>query len=120
MKVLIVEDDPQNMELMMIILKHYGHETIGAFTGESGIEQAAASRPDLILMDINLPDIDGFETTRKMRKIENMLHVPIIAITASIGFDNMIQSAGCNGCIQKPINILTINDTIMDIINATK
>ncbi|MFA4956120.1 MAG: response regulator [Candidatus Methanoperedens sp.] len=121
MKVLIVEDDPNNMELMTIVLKHYGHETIGAFTGESGIEKAAASRPDLILMDINLPGIDGFETTRRMRKIESILHVPIIAITASMAFDtNTIQKAGCNGYLEKPINLLTINDTIMGIIKATK
>ena len=62
MKILVIEDEPNNMMLITIILKKYGHEPIEAFTGEEGLEKAAASRPDLILMDIRLPGIDGFET----------------------------------------------------------
>ena len=122
MKVLVVEDEPNNMVLMKSILKHYGHETIEAFTGEEGLEKAAASRPDLILMDIRLPGIDGLETTRRIRKMENMVDVPIIAVSSYAIDDDleMLRKAGCNGSLQKPINPTTINDTIMGIIKATK
>jgi len=122
MKILVVEDEPNNMMLMTIILKKYGHEPIEAFTGEEGLEKIAAFRPDLILMDIRLPGIDGLETTSRIRKMENMLDVPIIAVTAHAMADNIetIRKVGCNGCLEKPIDPLTINDQIMRIIEATK
>lgn len=120
MKVLVVEDDKTNMELITFILKHYGYEPIEAFTGEEGIEKVTAYRPDLILMDINLPGIDGLETSRRIRKMKTMIDVPIIAVTSSKAIDiETILNAGCNGRIQKPINPLTINDEIMRIIEAT-
>ena len=122
MKVLVIEDEPNNMMLMRIILKKYGHEPIEAFTGEEGLEKVAASRPDLILMDIRLPGIDGFETTRRIRKMKNMMDVPIIAVTSyEMSHDlETIKKAGYNGCLEKPIDPLTINDKIMEIIEATK
>jgi CheY-like chemotaxis protein len=122
MKVLVIEDDPNNMMLMTIILKKHGHEPIEAFTGEEGIEKAATSRPDLILMDIRLPGIDGLETTRRIRKMKNMADVPIIAVSSNEMADDLetLMTAGCIGCLQKPIDPLTINDKIMGIIEATK
>jgi len=122
MKILVIEDEPNNMMLITIILKKYGHEPIEAFTGEEGLEKAAASRPDLILMDIRLPGIDGFETTSRIRKMENMLDVPIIAVTSYAMADDLktIQKVGFNGCLEKPIDPLTINDKIMRMIKATK
>jgi len=122
MKVLVVEDEPNNMMIMRTILKNYGHEPIEAFTGEEGLEKVAASRPDLILMDIRLPGIDGFETTRRIRKMKKMTDVPIIAVTSCEMADDLerIKKAGCNGCIGKPIDPLTINDRIVGIIEATK
>jgi|SRR5659263_245884 len=122
MKILVIEDEPNNMMLMTIILKKYGHEPIEAFTGEEGLEKVAASRPDLILMDIQLPGIDGLETTRRIRKMESMVDVPIIAVTSYTRADYMeiISSVGCNGCLEKPIDPLTIMDTIIGMIKATK
>jgi two-component system, cell cycle response regulator DivK len=122
MKVLVIEDELNNMTLMKIILKKYGHEPIEAFTGEEGIEKVVASRPDLILMDIRLPGIDGLETTRRIRKMKNMAAVPIIAVSSYSMADDleMIKNAGCNGCLQKPIDPLTLNDKIMGIIEATR
>jgi two-component system cell cycle response regulator DivK len=106
MKILVIEDEPNNMMLITIILKKYGHEPIEAFTGEEGLEKAAASRPDLILMDIRLPGIDGFETTSRIRKMENMLDVPIIAVTSYAMADDlkMIKKMGFNGFLEKPID----------------
>lgn len=122
MKILVVEDDPNNMMLMSIILKKNGHETIEAFTGEEGLEKVATLRPDLILMDIRLPGIDGLETASRMRKMEHMLGVPIIAVTANAMDDDLetLSKAGCNGCLEKPIDPLTINETIIGMVNATK
>jgi len=118
MKILVVEDEPNNMMLMTIILKTYGHETIEAFTGAQGIEKASESKPDLILMDMRLPDISGFEATRRIREI--MKEVPIIAVT-SYSIDEVgeeITKGGFNGLIQKPYNPSTIMDEIKKIIGG--
>lgn len=122
MKILVVEDEPNNMMLMTYILKKYGHETAEAFTGEEGIIKAAAVKPDLILMDIKLPGIDGLETAGRIRKMENMGDIPIIAVTSYAMADDFktIKNAGCNGCIEKPIDPLAIMDQIMRISKATK
>jgi CheY-like chemotaxis protein len=121
MKILVIEDEANNMMLMKIILKKHGHETIEAFTGEEGIEKVAASRPDLILMDIWLPGIDGFETICRIRKMKNMAEVPIIAVSSYDMADDLetLKEAGCNGYLQKPIDPLTLNDKIVEIIEAT-
>ena len=79
-KVLVVEDNPNNMKLITLVLKKHGYETIGAATGKDGVEKSTTEKPDMILIDIMLPDIDGLETTRRIRKIESMQKVPIIAI----------------------------------------
>jgi len=122
MKVLVVEDEPNNMKLMMTILRRHGHEPIEAFTGEEGLEKAAASRPDLILMDIRLPGIDGLETASRIRRMEHMANVPILAVTSYEMANELetLRKAGCNGCLQKPIDPLTINETIMGMIKAAK
>lgn len=115
MKVLVVEDEPFNMMLMKIILKKHGHEPIEAFTGAQGIEKTYSSRPDLVLMDLRLPDMEGFEATRRIRDI--MKNVPIIAVT-SYSMDDVreeVIKAHFNGLIQKPINARTIMDEIMII-----
>lgn len=116
-RVLVVEDNPNNMKLINLVLKKHGYETIGAVTGEEGVEKAGTENPDMILMDIMLPDIDGLETTRRIRKIESMQKIPIIAITsyAMAGDREKILEAGCNGYFEKPINPLTIMKDIEKI-----
>jgi CheY-like chemotaxis protein len=113
MKILVVEDEINNMMLMTIILKQNGHVPIEAFTGEEGITKAFDSKPDIVLMDLGLPDMDGFEATRRIRETNKC--VPIIAVTSfSMGdirekFDNELF----NGYIQKPIHFSTRLDEIM-------
>jgi len=80
MKILIVEDEPNNMMLMNIILKKHGHEPIEAFTATEGIEKISSTKPDIVLMDLRLPDMVGFEATRRIREIAK--DVPIIAVTS--------------------------------------
>lgn len=119
-RVLVVEDNPNNMKLITLVLNKHGYETIGAATGKDGVEKAATEKPDMILMDILLPDIDGLETTRRIRKIESMQKIPIIAITsyAMAGDRHKIMESGCNGYFEKPIDPLTIMGKIEEIVKG--
>lgn len=104
-RILIVEDTPENMYLMTYLLQNAGHEIIQASTGEEGIEKAISEHPDIILMDIQLPDIDGYETTRRIRDLETGDPTPIIALTsyAMVGDRQKALSGGCTGYIEKPV-----------------
>jgi len=110
-KILVIEDNETNMYLIGFILRKHKYEVIEAKTGEEGIELALKERPDLIIMDIQLPGIDGLETTRRIRESEIDGGIPIIALTsyAMTGDRERASKAGCNGYIEKPIN----PDTIM-------
>ncbi len=110
-RILIVEDNEHNMYLINFILEKNGYETIKALNGEEGITLAMKERPDLIIMDIQLPDINGLEVTRKIRESKVDGTIPIIAITsyAMSGDRDKALEAGCTGYIEKPIN----PDTIM-------
>ena len=110
--VLVIEDNEKNMYLISFILKGEGFNVIGAVTGEEGVEKAVKEHPDLILMDIQLPGIDGYETTRRIRASSSDEKVPIIALTsyAMTGDRERALAAGCTGYVEKPIN----PDTIMD------
>jgi CheY-like chemotaxis protein len=120
MKVLVIEDNPQNMKLISCVLKKYGHEVIEAFCGLEGVEKATNLQPELILMDIQLPDIDGLEATRMIRK--TLLKIPIIAITsyAMAGDREKVIEAGCNGYFEKPINPLAIMKDIDKVLRGRK
>ncbi len=119
-KILVVEDTPNNMKLITMVLKRHEYETIEAVTGEEGVEMAASENPDIILMDIQLPGIDGYEATRQIKQLESMKNVPIIAITsyAMAGDRETVMEAGCSGYLEKPINPLTIMDQIEKIIKG--
>ena len=106
-RILYIEDNPENRLLMRRVLVAEGYEVDEAFDGASGLEKAAASPPDLILMDINLPEIDGYEVTARLKQLPNMAGVPVIAVTANVmkGDREKTLAAGCDGYIQKPIDI---------------
>lgn len=108
--VLVVEDNEKNLYLIRFILEKMGHRVIEAKTGEEGVERAIADRPDLILMDIQLPGIDGLEATRRIRSSRANGSIPIVAITshALVGDREAAFLAGCTGYIEKPINPETI------------
>jgi CheY-like chemotaxis protein len=118
MKILIIEDDPNNMLLITILLKKHGHETIEAFTGKESIKKASAFHPDLILIDIMLHDMDAVDVIKAIRKIKSKKDVPIIAITSSAMGDErkkLIES-GCSGYFETPQNPLDIMDEIEKIL----
>ena len=105
-KILVVEDNPDNMYLITFALEHAGYQVIQAFTGEDGVELALKERPDLIIMDLQLPGIDGLESTRRIRASKADNTVPIIALTsfAMAGDRQRALDAGCTGYMEKPLN----------------
>jgi CheY-like chemotaxis protein len=120
-KVLVVEDNGDNLRLITYALQRYGYEVISAETGMRGVELAIAERPAFIIMDINLPDIDGLEATRRIRKSGANGTIPIIAITsyAMSGDMDLVLAAGCTGYFEKPIDPLTIMDRIHELLGFT-
>ena len=111
-RILVVEDNEKNMYLISFILKKNGYEVLEAWTGEEGIEIAIKEKPEGVLMDIQLPGIDGLEATRRIRKSEATGEIPIIALTsyAMTGDREKSLKAGCTGYIEKPIDPETFMD----------
>ena len=107
-KILVVEDNENNLYLIRYILEKNGYEVIIAINGIDGVEMATHAKPDLVIMDIQLPDIDGHEATRRIRAAGSEL--PIIALTsyALAGDKEKALAAGCTGYLTKPINPETI------------
>ena len=106
-RILYIEDNPDNRMLIRRVLQAAGYEVIEAADGRAGLRQAADARPDLILMDINLPEIDGYELTARLKQVPSLNRIPIIAVTANVmkGDREKTLAAGCDGYIQKPIDI---------------
>ncbi len=105
--VLIVEDNAQNMMMMRDLLQVQGYEVLQACNGRQGWDLAREHRPDLILMDIQLPDVSGLEVTKWLKADENLKSVPIIAVTAFAmkGDRELMLRMGCDGYVSKPISV---------------
>lgn len=105
-KILYIEDNEQNLYLVTFILEKHGYEVHAARDGQEGIDSAARVRPDLILLDIQLPQMDGYAVARQLRTNADLAMVPIVAVTsyAMAGDREKALAAGCNGYIEKPIN----------------
>jgi two-component system cell cycle response regulator DivK len=112
--ILIVEDNDKNMKLARDVLQAKGYRTLEAVNGTDGVRLALERVPDLVLMDIQLPDINGVEAFRRIRADPASAHVPVVAFTASVTpMDrNRITDAGFNGFIGKPINLKEFLDTV--------
>lgn len=104
--ILLIEDNEQNRYLATFLLEHRGHKVIQAQDGSSGITMAVSQRPDLILLDIQLPGMDGHEVARSLRADRSFAGTPIVAVTsyAMVGDREKCLAAGCDGYIEKPIN----------------
>jgi two-component system cell cycle response regulator DivK len=103
--ILIVEDYVDARAMMKFLLQNYGYQVIEAADGKEGVEVAKQYRPDLILMDISMPVMDGLEATRIIRKLEGFSKVPIIAVTAyGKSFYRQAIEAGCDDLINKPLD----------------
>jgi two-component system cell cycle response regulator DivK len=103
-RILVIEDQEDNRRIVRDLFTSVGYEIIEAVNGEDGVSAAAAHVPDLILMDVQLPGIDGYETTRQIKANPDLQHIPIIAVTsyALSGDDVKAYEAGCNGYVAKP------------------
>jgi len=103
--VLLIEDNEQNAYLVKVLLEPHGYKIVVATDGSRGLELAQTIRPDLILLDIQLPTMDGYTVARHLRGIETLREVPIIAVTsyAMMGDREKALEAGCTGYIEKPI-----------------
>ncbi len=104
--VLLIEDNPQNRYLVTYLLEQRGYDVIQAESGRLGIELAGQVRPDLILLDIQLPLMDGYAVARVLKGDAQLRSIPIIAVTsyAMVGDREKAMAAGCNGYLEKPIN----------------
>jgi len=113
-KILIVEDNQDNRELIVKALRINGYKLIEAVDGEEAIEKAKSERPDLILMDLFIPKIDGYEVTRRLKGNDEFKNIPVIACTAHAMKGDMEDAlaAGCDGYIPKPIDVWQLSNQI--------
>jgi two-component system cell cycle response regulator DivK len=120
-KILYIEDNLDNMTLVRRVLEIEGYEVIQAETGQEGIDKAVNNSPDIIITDINLPDIDGYEITNRLKQDQTTAHIPIVAMTANVmqkDRKNVID-AGCDGFISKPIDIDELPEQIESYLKGT-
>jgi two-component system cell cycle response regulator DivK len=119
--ILIVEDNEKNMKLVRDVLQAKGYATVEAVTGEEGVRLAAERKPDLILMDIQLPGINGIEALRALRANAETARIPAIAVTASVMQQDRkhITEAGFDGYLGKPLNLKEFLDTVRAVLDKT-
>lgn len=106
-RILIIEDNPDNMTLIVDVLLSLNYEPIQATDGQRGLEMVDEQRPDLVLMDLSLPKVDGWTATRKLKAEDDLKKIPVIALTAHamLGDRERALEAGCDDYVSKPINI---------------
>jgi len=112
--ILIVEDNELNMKLFNDLLQAHGYETLQTKDGRDVVKLATDNKPDLILMDIQLPEISGLELTKMLKADNNLKHIPVIAVTAFAmkGDEEKIREGGCEGYIAKPISVPVFLETL--------
>jgi two-component system cell cycle response regulator DivK len=107
-RVLVIEDNPANMTLAVFLLESAGYAVLSATDAEAGLSLARETQPDLILMDVQLPRMDGLAATAMLKRAEATRHIPVIALTALAmkGDEERIRAAGCDGYISKPLRYM--------------
>jgi two-component system cell cycle response regulator DivK len=118
--VLIVEDNEKNMKLARDVLQAKGYQTLEALTGEEGVKLAREKRPDLVLMDIQLPGINGIEAFRQIRGNAGTARIPVVALTASVTPTDRsaIAAAGFDAFVSKPISLKEFLETVKRLIDG--
>jgi two-component system cell cycle response regulator DivK len=113
-RILVVEDNPKNLKLVRDVLTHAGYEIVEATTGTEGVRIAAADPPDLVLMDLQLPDIDGAEALRLIRDTSTAKHVPVVAVTAFAMDEDRKRAfdSGFDGYVEKPISVRALPEQV--------
>ena len=120
--VLIVEDNELNMKLFHDLLVAHGYKTIQTRNGLEALDLARLHYPDLILMDIQLPEVSGLEVTKWIKEDDELRHIPVVAVTAFAmkGDEERIRSGGCEAYISKPISVLAFLDTVRKFIGQPR
>jgi two-component system cell cycle response regulator DivK len=120
-RILVVEDNPDNMFLTVLLLESAGHTVLSAIDAELGLTLARGNLPDLILMDIQLPGMDGLEATGLLKRDDATRAIPVLALTALAmkGDEERIRAAGCDGYIAKPIGTQAFLKTIAAQLSAS-
>ena len=117
--VLIVEDNELNMKLFHDLLEAHGYDTLETNNGNNVLELARDNKPDLILMDIQLPEVSGLDVTRWLKDDDELKHIPVIAVTAFAmkGDEQKIREGGCEDYISKPISVTNFIEVIQKYLN---
>ena len=118
-RILIVEDNDLNMKLLHDLLEAHGYATLQTKDGMEALKLARLHHPDLILMDIQLPDVSGLEVTKWIKEDDDLKTVPIIAVTAFVmkGDEEQIREGGCEAYIAKPISVVNLLRTVRRLLN---
>jgi two-component system, cell cycle response regulator DivK len=121
-RVLIIEDNASNMKLATFLLETAGHTALAAADAETGLAIARAERPELVLMDIQLPGMDGLQATALLKSDVSTREIPVIALTALAmkGDEERIRAAGCDGYIAKPLNYRQFLATVAERLQAVE
>jgi two-component system cell cycle response regulator DivK len=119
-KVLIVEDNELNMKLFNDLLEAHGYATVQTRNGMEALDLARQHRPDLILMDIQLPEVSGLQVTQWIKEDPSLRHIPVIAITAFAmkGDEEKIRQGGCEAYLSKPISVVKFLETVRNFIGG--
>ena len=118
-RILIVEDNELNMKLFNDLLQAHGYKTVQTRSGVEAVKLARLHKPDLILMDIQLPEVSGLQVTQWIKDDENLRHIPVIAITAFAmkGDEEKIRQGGCEAYVSKPISIVKFLETVREYLH---
>lgn len=119
-RVLVIEDNERNLYLVSYILERQGFEVSSARDGAAGIQRAIEERPDLVILDIQLPQMDGYEVAKALRALGELENMPIVAVTsyAMPGDREKALAVGCNGYLEKPIEPLTFVQEVQRILGV--
>ena len=117
--ILIAEDHVDSREALSALLEAFGFHVVPAVNGREAVELARESLPDLILMDIMMPELDGFEATRRIRGFPGTRHIPIITLTAMDGARSLALDAGANDFLPKPINSGALLEKVRNCLNGS-
>jgi CheY-like chemotaxis protein len=121
-KILIVEDNEDSRELVVKVLRNKGFDTIEAADGEEAIDKVKREKPELILLDISIPKMDGYEVARRLKSLEEFSEIPIVALTAHAmkGDREKVIAAGFEGYISKPIDVRELPDQVRSYLKGKR